>query len=117
VVELPSGDLRYLGRSDRMLKVRGYRVEPGEVEARLYEHPEIKEAAVVPADCPEGVALVAHLGGVRLSVVALKEFCAEKLPAYMIPERFVFHEALPRGPRGKIDFETLREGSRRSQRT
>ncbi|HEX6765957.1 MAG TPA: amino acid adenylation domain-containing protein [Polyangiaceae bacterium] len=110
VIELATGNFRYLGRSDRMLKVRGYRVEPGEVEARLYEHPRIREAAVVPADTPSGVGLVAHLSGARLSVVELKEFCSEKLPAYMVPERFVFHETLPRLPRGKIDFETLRSG-------
>jgi amino acid adenylation domain-containing protein len=108
VVELPAGDLRYAGRIGRMVKLRGYRVEPGEIETRLYEHPAIKEAGVVAVDGSRGLELVAHVSGTRLSVVELKEFCAVKLPPYMIPERFVFHAALPRTSRGKIDFERLR---------
>jgi L-proline---[L-prolyl-carrier protein] ligase len=111
VVELPSGDLRYAGRIGRMVKLRGYRVEPGEIETRLHEHPEIAEVGVVPVDGPRGLQLVAHLSGKRLSVIELKEFCAVKLPPYMIPERFVFHAALPRTSRGKIDFESLRAKS------
>jgi L-proline---[L-prolyl-carrier protein] ligase len=107
-IELPTGDLRYAGRIGRMVKLRGYRVEPGEIETRLHEHPEIKEVGVVPVDGPRGVQLVAHLSGKRLSTIALKEFCAVKLPAYMVPERFVFHAALPRNLRGKIDFARLR---------
>lgn len=111
VTELPSGDLRYAGRIGRMVKLRGYRVEPGEIETRLYEHPQIKEASVVSVDGPRGIQLVAHLSGTRLSIIELKEFCAVKLPPYMIPERFVFHAALPRNPRGKIDFQSLRTAS------
>src|ERR1700687_1322967 len=112
VVELPSGDLRYAGRIGRMVKVRGYRVEPGEIETRLYQHPQIKEACVVAVDGPRGIQLVAHVSDTRLSIVELKEFCAVKLAPYMIPERFVFHAALPRTSRGKIDFESLRTASR-----
>jgi acyl-coenzyme A synthetase/AMP-(fatty) acid ligase len=112
VVELPSGDLRYAGRLGRMVKLRGYRVEPGEIETRLHEHPRVAAAAVVPVEGPRGLVLVAHLAtqpeGQRLPVVELKRFCAHKLPAYMVPERFVFHAALPRNLRGKIDFEALR---------
>ncbi|MGH7898956.1 MAG: amino acid adenylation domain-containing protein [Candidatus Binatia bacterium] len=111
VVELPGGDLRYVGRIGRMVKLRGYRVEPGEIELRLHEHPEVKEAGVVAVEGPNGLQLVAHLGAERLSVVELKRFCAAKLPPYMIPERFVFHAALPRTARGKIDFDGLRAKS------
>jgi amino acid adenylation domain-containing protein len=111
VEPLPSGDLRYAGRIGRMVKLRGYRVEPGEIEARLQEHPQIKEVGVVAIDGPSGLQLIAHVGGPRLAAVELKEFCAVKLPAYMIPERFVFHSALPRNLRGKIDFESLRATS------
>lgn len=106
-----NGDLRYVGRIGRMVKLRGYRVEPGEIEARLYQNPHVKEAAVVPFDGPRGLQLVAHISGERRPVVELKAFCAVKLPAYMIPERFVFHISLPRSARGKIDFETLRAQS------
>jgi acyl-coenzyme A synthetase/AMP-(fatty) acid ligase len=111
VVQLPSGDLRYVGRIGRMIKLRGYRVEPGEVETRLYQHALIREVGVVPSEGPSGVALVAHVStatGERLSTVELKEFCAVKLPAYMIPERFEFHASLPRTSSGKIDLQSLR---------
>ena len=108
VVTLATGELRYAGRLGRMLKLRGYRVEPGEIETRLHEHPRVAAAAVVPVEGPQGLQLVAHLCSERLPIVELKQFCAVKLPPYMIPERFVFHEALPRNLRGKIDFEALR---------
>jgi amino acid adenylation domain-containing protein len=108
VVALPNGELRYAGRLGRMLKLRGYRVEPGEIETRLHEHPRVTAAAVVPVEGPHGLQLVAHLCSERLPIVELKKFCAVKLPPYMIPERFVFHDALPRNLRGKVDFEALR---------
>jgi amino acid adenylation domain-containing protein len=115
VVELATGDLRYAGRLGRMVKLRGYRVEPGEIETRLHEHPQVVAAAVVPVEGPRGLELVAHLASVPagegLPVVELKRFCAARLPAYMVPERFVFHAALPRNLRGKIDFEALRANS------
>lgn len=110
VTTLPSGDLRYVGRLGRMVKLRGYRVEPGEVEACLYGHPEVKEAAVVPRDGREGLELVGHLAttsGAPLSAIKLREFCARRLPAYMIPAAFVFHDALPRTSSGKIDLRAL----------
>ena len=66
VVELPTGDLRYAGRIGRMVKLRGYRVEPGEIETRLYEHPAIKEAGVVAVEGPRGLELVAHVSGTRV---------------------------------------------------
>ncbi len=112
-VERSTGDLRFAGRIGRMIKVRGYRVEPGEIEARLYQHAAIKEAAVVPAETESGPALVAHVStttGERPSIVELKEFCAGKLPAYMIPARFTFHASLPKTLRGKIDLQGLRAG-------
>jgi amino acid adenylation domain-containing protein len=108
VIELAPGELRYAGRIGRMVKIRGHRVEPGEIEARLYEHPRVREAGVVAVEGPRGVELVAHLAGERIPIVELKQFCAVKLPSYMIPARFVFHDALPRTSRGKMDFERLR---------
>ena len=108
VTVLPGGDLRFSGRIGRMVKIRGYRVEPGEIETRLQSHPEVREAAVVPREGPDGVRLVAHLGAPRLPLVDLKVFCSRSLPAYMVPERFVFHERLPRNLRGKVDYATLR---------
>jgi amino acid adenylation domain-containing protein len=110
VIEQPSGELRYAGRLGRMLKLRGYRIEPGEIEARLYEHPSIVEVGVVAEGAEGEQELVAHLRSAdqqRLSQVELKQFCAAKLPAYMIPRRFVFHDALPRNANGKIDLLAL----------
>jgi amino acid adenylation domain-containing protein len=108
VVEHATGELHYVGRIGRMVKIRGHRVEPGEIERRLYEHSAIREAAVVAVDGADGLELVAHLAGPVRTTVELKEFCAGTLPAYMVPARFVFHDALPRSGRGKIDFARLR---------
>ncbi|MGE0704100.1 MAG: amino acid adenylation domain-containing protein [Vicinamibacterales bacterium] len=110
VAQLPTGDFRYMGRLGRMIKLRGYRVEPGEIESRLYEHPSIREAGVVPVEGAQGLELVAHIRTADdegLSTVALKEFCAVKLPPYMVPARFQFHEQLPRTSSGKIDLQQL----------
>jgi amino acid adenylation domain-containing protein len=97
VMSTPDGELRYAGRIGRMVKLRGYRVEPGEIEACLYQHPAVKEVGVVPVE-----------GSMGLAVIELKTFCATKLPAYMIPERFEFHQSLPRTSTGKIDLQVLR---------
>ena len=106
-----SGDYVYLGRRDRMVKKRGYRVELDEIEACLYRHPDVLEAAVVALPHDElGLLVRAHLGtrdGQRLSVIKLKSFCAQHLPAYMIPDRFEFHAVLPKTSTGKTDYQTL----------
>ncbi|KAA3623727.1 MAG: amino acid adenylation domain-containing protein, partial [Proteobacteria bacterium] len=103
VRELPDGNLRHAGRLGRMIKLRGYRVEPGEIEARLRQHPAVTEAVVVPESIGDGLQLVAHLESPRLSAVELKEFLSRRLPAYMVPARFEYHPSLPRNLRGKVD--------------
>ena len=86
------GDYVYKGRRDRMVKRRAYRVELGEIEAGLYKHSQIKEAAVVAIPDEEaGVKIIAHVcskSGAPLSLIEMKGFCAEVLPMYMIPDRF-----------------------------
>ena len=103
----------YCGRRDRMVKKRGYRVELGEIEACLYRHPAIREAAVVAlADRDGGVRVQAHLvfgDERRPSLIALKTFCATHLPLYMVPDAFAFHAALPRTSTDKIDYLSLRQ--------
>ena len=110
-------DYKYLGRRDRMVKKRGYRVELGEIECCLYQHSEVREAAVVAiADEDAGLRIRAHLGtkdGKRLSLVKLKQFCSEHLPVYMVPDSFAFHESLPKTSTGKIDYQALNRESRR----
>jgi amino acid adenylation domain-containing protein len=111
VVEQAEGVFRYLGRRDRMVKKRGYRVELGEIEACLHRHPRVFEAAAVAVADPGGdlrvVGHVATAGGERLSLIALKRFCAERLPVYMVPDAFEFHERLPKTSTDKVDYQTL----------
>ena len=113
VVEAADRNYTYHGRRDRMVKRRGYRVELGEIEAGLYRHPLIKEAAVVAIPDEEaGVQIKAFLScreENHPSLIALKRFCSEHLPLYMIPDRFSWHESLPKTSTDKIDYQRLKE--------
>jgi amino acid adenylation domain-containing protein len=104
------GCLEVLGRKDSQLKVRGYRVHPGEIELALAEHPEVREAVVVGAEDGGGVRLVAYVvpeGKTPPSRGALRSALRERLPDYMIPSAFSFLEELPIGPSGKVDRNAL----------
>jgi amino acid adenylation domain-containing protein len=111
VTESSDEGFHFHGRRDRMVKRRGYRVELGEIEAALSSHPGIAEAAVAAGRDPEGgVRIDAFLtpqASTRLSVIELKQFCARVLPAYMVPDRFVIGDSLPRTSTGKIDYTNL----------
>jgi amino acid adenylation domain-containing protein len=110
VTESPEGDYVFRGRRDQMVKRRGYRIELGEIEAALYSHPAVGEAAVVARDRAEqGVQICGVLvcREQRPSIVELKAFCATTLPLYMVPDRFVYREALPRTSTGKVDYQVL----------
>jgi amino acid adenylation domain-containing protein len=113
VCQLSNGNYVYVGRRDRMVKRRGYRVELGEIEAGLYRHKAIKEAAVVSLPDPEaGVRIRAFLScqeGKRPSIIDMKRFCVEVLPPYMIPDVFTFKESLPKTSTDKIDYQRLKE--------
>ena len=101
-----SGVYTYLGRRDHMRKVRGHRVEPGEIEAVLAAHPAIHEVAViVSGEAMEArlVACVVCKREPRPSLLQLKKLCAEHLPRYMIIDAVRFFSALPRTRNGKID--------------
>jgi amino acid adenylation domain-containing protein len=106
-----AGDYVFVGRRDRMVKRRGHRVELGEIEAGLYRHDGIREAAVVArADGDAGVrirAFIAMKEGHRGSVIELKRFSAEQLPASMVPDDFVFLDALPKTSTDKMDYQRL----------
>jgi acyl-coenzyme A synthetase/AMP-(fatty) acid ligase len=112
VLEQPDGNYVFLGRRDRMVKRRGYRVELGEVEAGLYKHPMVREAAAVAVpDTESGVRIKAYLAcceGKPPSLIELKTFCADNLPAYMIPDVFEFLDALPKTSTDKIDYQRLK---------
>lgn len=111
VREEADGNLTFLGRRDRMVKRRGYRVELGEIEAALYRHPSVREAAVVAIPHEEsGVMIMAFLawgGAGNPSIIQLKQFSAGNLPLYMIPDRFVFLSTLPKTSTDKIDYQHL----------
>ncbi|MSR46017.1 MAG: amino acid adenylation domain-containing protein [Planctomycetes bacterium] len=104
----------YVGRRDRMVKRRGYRIELGEVESALQRNPALREAAVISLpDSAAGVRIDAHVAPVTppLSIIALKKWCADALPPYMSPDRFVFHATLPRTSTEKVDYQALKAKS------
>jgi amino acid adenylation domain-containing protein len=107
---LPDGTIEFLGRLDHQVKIRGARVEPGEVEAVLTAHPGVAQAVVIARDDAAGDArLVAYVvpGDASMRVGELRRFCGERLPDHMVPSIFVPMDALPLTPSGKIDRSAL----------
>ncbi|HEX9945239.1 MAG TPA: amino acid adenylation domain-containing protein, partial [Thermoanaerobaculia bacterium] len=100
------GSLEFLGRLDQQVKIRGVRVEPGEVEAALRCQPGVREAAVVPVDGPGGTRLAAFVV-IPESMPDLSSALREILPEAMIPSAFVALTELPRTPSGKVDRQAL----------
>ena len=104
---LANGTIEHLGRIDFQIKLRGYRIEPGEIEAHLLGRPEIAHAVVtVREDRPGDARLLAYLAaapGVAVSEAALRAHLRTVLPDYMIPQHFVVLEAIPLLPNGKVD--------------
>jgi clorobiocin biosynthesis protein CloN4 len=104
------GAFDFLGRRDRMLKVRGYRIEAGEVESVLATHPEVAEAAVVVHGAGLDAALAAFVvpvPGARPGVLSLKRHSAQRLPPYMVVDRVRLVAELPRTGNGKVDRDAL----------
>ena len=123
---LPDGNIQFLGRMDHQVKVRGYRIEPGEIEAVLASHPRVRESLVVAHRSASGEKrLVAYLipktpmsAGLSESSEAgrdthkglvsdLRRFLESRLPAHMVPSSFAVLEAWPLNPSGKIDRQSL----------
>jgi amino acid adenylation domain-containing protein len=124
---LPDGEIEFLGRIDNQVKIRGFRIEPGEIESVLAQHPSVRETVVVAREAEtEGndaagnpkskiqhpksdKRLVAYVvsGHDPARISGLRDFLAEKLPDYMIPSAFVFLDALPLTPSGKVDRKAL----------
>ncbi len=107
VRHLPTGELEFLGRLDGQVKVRGYRIETGEVEAALHDLPEVREAVV--GLWPEAQALVAWYVPADEGVTGerLRAALSRRLPAWMVPTHFVRMDALPRNSSLKIDRKAL----------
>ena len=108
----PDGDFEFLGRADQQVKIRGHRVEPGEVEVALGRHPDVRDAAVVAFEFGSGDhRLVAYVAGESdhpaPTSTDLREFLARTLPEPMLPSVFVPLAALPLSPNGKVDRAAL----------
>jgi amino acid adenylation domain-containing protein len=102
----PDGRLEFLGRLDDQLKIRGYRVEPAEVEARLADHPEVAAGAIVAREVGGSRVLVAYVtpvAGRRLEGTAVREWLAGRLPDYMVPGIVEVLEEMPLTASGKLD--------------
>ena len=107
----PSGELEWLARLDGQIKVRGHRIEVGEIEAALRTHPQIREAvAGIGADASGGKHLAAWLVAGQDGLpeaFALAAHLRARLPEYMVPSRFTAVEAMPLTPNGKVDRRAL----------
>jgi amino acid adenylation domain-containing protein len=104
----PDGTAEFAGRADRQVKMRGFRLEPGEVERALSQHGEVRESVVLLRQTPQaGPVLVAYVVGDQLDPADLRAFLVDQLPLYMIPSAFVVLPALPLTPNGKLDDAAL----------
>lgn len=106
---LPDGSLEFLGRADRQVKLRGLRIEPGEIEAVLSRHPDVASAVVVVAETAADPVLAAYLvarPGQSVDEASIYEHARAHLPEYMVPVPVVV-DALPMTPNGKLDQAAL----------
>ena len=115
------GSLEFLGRLDHQVKVRGYRVELGEIEAALAAHPGVRAAAVALRELEPGderlvAYLVAPPGAAAASPEELDAGLRERLPAYMVPSLYVVLDALPLNRNGKVDRSALPDPGRAARR-
>ena len=109
----PDGSLRYVGRADAQVKIRGHRVEPGEIAVVLESHPEVRQAGVVVSDrqgAPRLTAYVALRGPTSASpsVTELRGTLVARLPRYMVPQRVVIVDDIPLTANGKLDEAALK---------
>jgi amino acid adenylation domain-containing protein len=117
---MPDGDIEFAGRIDQQVKIRGFLIEPGDVEAALLQHPALRETVVVAReDATGGKRLVAYYvpaPGETASIDELRRFLKTKLPEYMVPHAFISLEAMPLTPNGKVDRRALPDiGSERPE--
>jgi amino acid adenylation domain-containing protein len=111
VRRLPDGNLEFSGRVDHQVKVRGYRVELGDIETALASHPMLRESVVVATEDGKGskklIAYVVGRGQAVPSNPELRDYLKERLPGYMVPPAFVSLKSLPLTANGKVDHRAL----------
>ncbi|WP_018267991.1 non-ribosomal peptide synthetase [Methylosinus sp. LW4] len=106
----PNGVIEFLGRADHQVKIRGHRIEPGEIEACLVTHPLVEAACVVARRLSKGAhGLIAYVVAPQLDASALREHVLQTLPDFMVPSAFVCMDALPLISNGKVDRDKLPE--------
>ena len=107
------GNLEFLSRADTQIKIRGFRVEPAEIESAMCRHPQVAQAVVtVHEAAPGDKRLVAYLvpqPRTRPNITDLRRFLAREIPNYLVPSVFVSLERLPLTANGKVDFDRLPE--------
>jgi amino acid adenylation domain-containing protein len=108
---LSDGDLEYLGRADDQVKIRGHRIELGEINATLADNSSVRESVVVmrgkSSDDRRLVAYVVLTPGAEVTANELRETLKQRLPDYMVPASFIFLEAMPLTPSGKVNHRAL----------
>lgn len=106
---LDDGNIEFLGRIDHQLKIRGLRIEPGEIECQLVKHPLVGEASVAGWETENaGISIAAcYEACEEVSAAELREFLLKVLPEYMVPAHFIWMKEIPRLPNGKIDRRNL----------
>jgi amino acid adenylation domain-containing protein len=113
VRERADGNLAFLSRADAQIKIRGFRVEPAEIESAICRHPQVAQAVVTVRElAPGDRRLAAYLvpqARTRPNITDLRRFLGREIPAYLVPATFVILDKLPVTPNGKIDFERLPE--------
>jgi amino acid adenylation domain-containing protein len=109
------GSLEFVARRERLMKIRGVRVEPDEVEAALEQHPGVSRGVVTAGRDQRGrERLVAHVvpaGGPPLTLAELRDFLLSRLPSYMVPSQLVLVDGLPTTRSGKVDRRALRDSA------
>jgi amino acid adenylation domain-containing protein len=108
-VRFEDDELVHLGRLDNQVKVRGYRVELGEIEHALRGHPDVSQAIVVAVGRADGVELVGCFTGRELSTKDLARWLRQRLPLHMVPRQLHWLDAIPLNPNGKADRGRIRE--------
>ncbi|MBC8757651.1 amino acid adenylation domain-containing protein [Kordia sp. YSTF-M3] len=109
VICKPDGNVYFLGRTDHQIKIRGFRVDPEEIEVVLQEQEDVQNATIIAKKVNGNLSLLAYYTAAeKIKSQVLKSFLQDRVPSYMLPHFFIFIEKMPLTLNGKIDREQLR---------